>query len=369
MRPELREGDFRSFFEAPFACYGPDSRYVSPMRGDLARSLDPARNPLFRDHARRTWYTVHRNGRIAGRILAHIHDASNRRHGLKRGYFGCFDAADDPEVARALLDAAAGWLRERGCDEIAGAFNLTITQLVGVVTDGFEHAPYTYQDYSPPHIARLLEGLGFERFFPMRTFEVDLTRLEPESLLGERQRALLADPRWEWRPITRTGLEARLTEACEVLNDGFDANAMFVPLTPEEFLFPCAGLTWIMDERISYSAHEGGRMAGVLLSIPDLNPFLRATRSRVGWLTPWHLLKSRLARKRAALIFFSVRRAQHGRGVNGVLLHHAARALKAGGYERLGVSWISDGNAASLRQMEKLGAQPLHRLHLFRKRL
>jgi len=369
MGTALREGDFRSFFEAPFACYGADSRYVSPMRGDLERSLDAGRNPLFRDHARRTWFTAHRDGRIVGRVLAHVHEASNRLHGLARGYFGCFDCIDDAEAAGMLLEAAGAWARGRGCTELAGAFNLTITQLVGVVTEGFEHAPYTYQDYSPPHVARLLDALGFERFFPVRTFESELARLDPGSLLGDRQRALLADARWSWRPIPRRGLEARLLEACEVLNDGFRDNALFVPLTPEEFLFPCEGLTWVIDERISFTAYEDGRPVGVVLCIPDLNPFLRATRSRIGWRTPWELAKLRLNRRRAAIIFFSVRRSHHGLGVNGVLLYHLARALKAGGYERLGVSWVSDGNAASLRQMEKLGARPLHRLHLFRKPL
>jgi hypothetical protein len=43
------------------------------------------------------------------------------------------------------------------------------------------------------------------------------------------------------------------------------------------------------------------------------------------------------------------------------------RSLKEAGYERLGLTWIADENQASLRQIEKLGAQPLHRLHLFRK--
>jgi hypothetical protein len=40
-----------------------------------------------------------------------------------------------------------------------------------------------------------------------------------------------------------------------------------------------------------------------------------------------------------------------------------------GGYTHLGISWVSDSNIASLRQMEKIGARPLHRLHLFRKSL
>ena len=39
------------------------------------------------------------------------------------------------------------------------------------------------------------------------------------------------------------------------------------------------------------------------------------------------------------------------------------------GYERLGTTWIAEENPASLRQMEKLAARPLHRLHLYRKDL
>ena len=45
----------------------------------------------------------------------------------------------------------------------------------------------------------------------------------------------------------------------------------------------------------------------------------------------------------------------------------AVEALKDAGYEKLGVTWIADENPASLRQMQRMNAEPLHRLHLFRK--
>jgi hypothetical protein len=53
----------------------------------------------------------------------------------------------------------------------------------------------------------------------------------------------------------------------------------------------------------------------------------------------------------------------------GAMLARTVTALKDACYESLGVTWISDVNAASLRQMERLGARPLQRLHLFRKGL
>ena len=64
-----------------------------------------------------------------------------------------------------------------------------------------------------------------------------------------------------------------------------------------------------------------------------------------------------------------MRQAWHGRGVNSVLLYKSFTAMRERGYTHLGVSWISDTNIGSLRQMEKLGARTLHRLQLFRKAL
>jgi hypothetical protein len=51
------------------------------------------------------------------------------------------------------------------------------------------------------------------------------------------------------------------------------------------------------------------------------------------------------------------------------MLHRVATALKSAGYARLGITWIADVNGASLRQVERLGARRLHRLHLFTKRV
>jgi RimJ/RimL family protein N-acetyltransferase len=89
----------------------------------------------------------------------------------------------------------------------------------------------------------------------------------------------------------------------------------------------------------------------------------------VGPMTLVHFLRQRLRRRRAVIIFYSVRRALHGQGLNGAMLHRVTKALFAGGYTSCGVTWISDENQASLRQMEKLGARRLQRSHLFRKAL
>lgn len=47
MSIELRAGDVSAFFDAPFRAYDASVGYVSPMKGDIARMLDAAKNPLW----------------------------------------------------------------------------------------------------------------------------------------------------------------------------------------------------------------------------------------------------------------------------------------------------------------------------------
>ena len=367
---ELRTGDRAAAFDVPFRAYGKDSPYVSPMWADFDRMLDPARNPFCTEgHGRFELTTAHRDGSPVGRIVASVHEASNRRHGTRRAQFGFFDCADDPEAAAALLGAAEAYARAHGCTEIAGNFNLTAMQMTGVLTDGFEAAPYTDMMWNPPHIPRLLEANGYAANFPMMTFEIALDGFDPNALLGPKQRDILADLSLEWLPVTRRTFTDRMEDARHILNAGFDRNPMFVPLSPAEFNFQAGEMSWIMDFRLPVIVRHEGRPVGTLICIPDMNPFVRANRSRMGLLTPWHFLRHRLARKRAVIVLYSVDPEWQNRGLNGAMLIRVATELKAAGYERVGGTWIADVNGASLRQAEKIGAKPLHRLHLYGKTL
>jgi hypothetical protein len=362
MTIELRQGDVAAFFEAPFNAYDPDDGYVSPLRSDIVRMLDPARNPLWTAGNPFAFWTAHRAGRPIGRIVAHLHGQSNALHGTQRAQFGFFDCADDADAARSLLDAAMDFAQARGQIELVGNFNLTAMQQAGVMTGGFGARGYTDMVVNPPHVPRLLEANGFARFFPMQTFELDL------ATKGDFATRPIEDAAgFTFAPIAKSSFAARMEEARLVLNDGFAANPMFVPLTAEEFRFQAGEMMSIIDPRLSSVLMQGERPVGTIICIPDLNGFLAATRSRIGVATLFHYLCYRLRRRRAVIIFYSVVSEMHGQGLMGVMLARTVAALRGAGYTRLGITWIADGNAASLRQMERLGATPLHRLHLFRK--
>jgi hypothetical protein len=368
----VRDDDLDAFFRVPFEVYPADSLYVSPLRSDIERALDVRRNPLFGEIGAgvRRVITAHRGDRVVGRIVAHVHGASNRMHGERRACYGFFDCADDLAVAHLLLGEAERFARGHGCDVLAGNFNLTAMQQMGVVTDGFENPPYSDMQYNPPHIPRLLEACGFTATFPATTFELDLARFDPASLSKSAAAVRLGDPRLRWAELKARDFDRVLEEVRAVLNDGFARNPMFVPLTPEEMRFQALDLSHVLDPGITALVHDEQGPAGVVLCIPDLNPMLRGMRSRLSISAPWHYLKFRLLpRRRAVIIFYSVAARMQGQGLNGAMLHRVTSALRAAGYRMLGLTWIADVNAASLRQVERLGARRLHRLHLFTKRV
>lgn len=364
----LRTGDFGAFFDAPFMAYGADSLYVSPLKSDLQRFVDKSLNPLFAGDSEIDFFTAHRDGEVIGRITAHLHGASNRTHGWRRGYFGYFDCANDPEAAKALLDVAEGWCRARGLTEIMGNFNLTAMQQIGVMTDGFEAAPYTDLVWSPPHIAQLLAANGYAPSFGMTTFEVDLKTAEAPRV-GPKQQDILDNPDFTFAPMTRRTIPQRMEEARLILNASFAENPMFVPVSAAEFHFQAKDMKWVMDPRISAVLHYRDLPVACIICIPDLNPFLRRIRSRIGWLLPYEFLRHRFTNRRCVLIFSGVLPVLQGRGINPVVLRRVILAMQKAGYETCGNTWIADVNGASLAQKAKAGAVPLHRLHLFGKRL
>ena len=357
---ELIEGDFASFFAAPKHAYGDKSLFVSMMKPDMERWLDAKANPLFADGGGRAFFAVKKDGVPIGRIVAHDHSASNAKYKNKRAYFGFFDCADDQRAASMLLSAAEAWGKSRGHVEIAGNFNLTAMQQIGVVVAGFENQPYSDQVYNPPHVVKLLEGAGYKRFFPMSTFELEVAKAkisEPD-----------AGAAWELRGITRRGLNRVMEDARQVLNDGFADNPMFVPVTGEEFFFQAKDMMWIIDPRISSLAYLDGKPVGVVVCIPDLNPLMKATGGTLGVSTLWHYLRFRMNRRRAVIIYYSVCKAHHGKGLMKHMLHATLKKLTGAGYERVGITWIADENKASLRQMERLGAAKHHSTTLFGKK-
>jgi hypothetical protein len=197
IRPARSKAEMETWIRFPRqAVYPRSSPWVPPLDASLGQMLDPRKNPFFCHGAGLPLLARDAQGQPMGRILAHVYHRHNVRHNERAAFFGYFECRDDLETARALIGAAAAFGAAHGCTVLRGPFNMTAMQEMGVLVEGFEAAPAVDETYTAAYYPALLEAAGLRPIFPVTTFRVDdLSRVDPDALLDERHRRLLAEER------------------------------------------------------------------------------------------------------------------------------------------------------------------------------
>ena len=112
---------------------------------------------------------------MVGRVSAQVDVNFNAFHDNAWGMFGFLEIEEDPEVLGALIEAAAGWLRERGRDRMVGPMDFTMNDESGVLIEGFDRAPMVRQPWQPPYYARLCEEAGLSKAVDLFMWELDIS--------------------------------------------------------------------------------------------------------------------------------------------------------------------------------------------------
>ena len=135
-RPVASRRDRREFIELPFRLHATAPALGPPAAARAPAVPQPALQRLLQARRRRSSSSPAATAASSGRISAQIDHAYNDFHGAALGLFGFFECEDDPEAADALLAAAEGWLRERGCDRMVGPMDFTMNDECGVADRG-----------------------------------------------------------------------------------------------------------------------------------------------------------------------------------------------------------------------------------------
>src|SRR4051794_7915046 len=113
IRPVESKRDLKRFVKVPFGLHRDSEQWVPPLIFERMEFLDRDKNPYF-EHAEALFLIAERDGEAVGRISVQVDSRWDEFQGGSDAIFGFFEAANDREVAAALLDAAVEWARERG---------------------------------------------------------------------------------------------------------------------------------------------------------------------------------------------------------------------------------------------------------------
>lgn len=369
--PVLRRADaragLRAFMQVPAEVYRDDPAWVAPLW--LERRLHYSRQNPFLHHGRWQGWVAMRDGRPVGRISAQIDTLHQARYGAT-GHFGLLEAADDPQVFHALVEAAEQWLAAQGVREVTGPFSFSINQECGLLVDGFETPPAVMMPHGRRWYAPRLEAEGYRPAQDLIAYGIDTGFRHPPAMtallgrFGERLRL---------RSLRRRELGRELELLRGIFNDAWSRNWGFVPFTAEEFAELGQVLRWVVDDDLVRIAEVDGEAAAFIVGLPDLNELIADLDGRLlpfGWLRLIRRLRGGAA-TRGRVPLMGVRRCYQdsplGAALAFAVISGAQSAYLERGIRWAELSWILDDNAGMRKILERLGGEPYKRYRLYRK--
>jgi GNAT superfamily N-acetyltransferase len=291
VRPVRTRRELSTFIKLPWRLYRDEPNWVPPLLMDVKKRLDRKKNPFFK-HAEAQYFLAYRGGQAVGRISAHIDRNFNEFQSNEWGLFGWFECEDDPETARALLDAAETWLRERGRDRMVGPMDFTTNDECGLLIEGYEHPPIILCPWHHPYYQRLFEHdlkLGKAMDLYMWSLNVE-GREKVHPAIWEMAGKVESEHGIICRNFRKQDLQAEVDRFVEIYNSAWERNWGFVPLTEEEVRHYAKDLKPILDENWAMVAErkDTGEVVGAALTLPDYNQVLAKLNGRLlplGWLT------------------------------------------------------------------------------------
>ncbi len=354
VRPARTRRDLARFIRFPFRIYADDPNWVAPLLVERKAFLDRGKNAFFR-HSDAELFLAERDGEVVGRIAA----IENRRHletyADGTGFFGFFECVEDPAVARALVAAAAGWVRGRGLVRLRGPMSFTINDECGLLIDGFERPPVLLMSYNPRWYPALLEGCGFAKSQDLFAYRMDVPERVPERLAEAA--AAVAARGIVVRKLDFSRFDQEVERVHRIHSQAWAANWGAVPLTVEEMRALAAELKPLADRDLVFLAEEAGEPVGVSVTVPDIHQALRLAHGR---LLPFGLLRILWAKRRidaVRVLIMGVLPAHRYRGVDAAMYARTMVEARRKGYRWGEMSWVLESNPVMCRIVERLGAE------------
>jgi GNAT superfamily N-acetyltransferase len=363
--------DRNAFIRFPWGIYDNDPAWVPPLIIERKAFLNRKRHPFYR-HGDVALFLARQNQKIVGRIMASDDPNYNAVHHSNIGCFGLFECIDDRKVAAALFEAAEGWLRRKGRQEIMGPIDYSTNYVCGLLIAGFQFPPTILTAHNPPYYAELIEGCGFEKRMDFDAWWFsDATRAAARlrklaTRLGRRARFTIRQG--DLKNLALEGERLR-----QIYNDAWRGNWGFVPFTKAEFAHLTKEMKPLLRPDFTAIAEVEGEPAGFVIGLPDINVALQKIDGR---LTTYgipiglaKLLYHKARLKTARLIAMGVRPQFRRVGVAEMLVLRVMEEgmVKAGFAAEL--SMTLEDNVMINRFIEAIGATRYKTYRIYRKQL
>lgn len=353
IRPISSKSDRKAFVDFPFTLYADDPHWVPPLKGEALGLLTPEKNGWY-SHAKAQLFLAEENGKVVGRISAHLDTLAlemdpSKGFGPGVGFWGLMDAVNQ-DVFQALLAAAEGWLRDQGMTRAIGPISQSIWEEPGLLVQGFDQDPTIMMGHARPGYQGWIEGAGYGVIKQLFTYELDITQEFPPIV----QRIIKSgekNERIRVREVNKAKFEEEAAIILSILNDAWSDNWGFIPLTPPEIKDVGVKLKPIVFNDLIRIAELDGKPVAFMITLPDLNEAIKPLKGSLlpfGWAKLLLWLRRPKVRTMRVPLMGVVKELQSSRMASQLafmMIEYIRRAsVEHYGASRGEIGWILDDN-------------------------
>ena len=273
IRPVATNADRKAFIDLPYRLYANNPNWVPPLKSEVKALLTPGKNPWF-EHGEAQLFVAEADGRITGRISAHIDHLAltqppEQGMGPGTGFWGFFEA-EDAATGNALIKTAEDWLRAKGMTKAMGPFSFSYWDEVGLLVQGHDHPPTVMMGFNASSYQAWIEGAGYAGVQDLFTYALVINEGFPELTnrivaSGER------NARINIRRVNKSRFDEEAALIIGILNDAWSDNWGFVPFTPAEIAYAGKKLKPLVYEDLIRVAEVDGEPVAFMMTLPDMN--------------------------------------------------------------------------------------------------
>jgi hypothetical protein len=328
-------------------------------------------NPYF-EHASFSSWVAYRDGKAVGRISAQVDQLHLERYKDSTGFFGLLESEDNSETFKTLLATAESWLHEKGMRRVAGPYNLSINQELGLLVDGFDNPPVIMMGHALPYYAERIEENGYRKEKDLLAYIIDTNFKHPPAMQAIMARA---QNKVATRSLRKSDFKEELKIIRDIFNDAWSQNWGFTPWTNAEFQHLGKDLKMLVDEDLISFASVDGEPAAFMVILPNINEAIRDLNGRLlpfGWLKLLWRLKVKYP-KTARVPLMGVRSRYHDSLLGAALAFSVIAALQPPavkhGIKKLELSWILEDNKGMRNILEAISGQVYKTYRIYSKNL
>ena len=370
VRKIANKAEFKAFFEFPWTLYKDDPNWVPPLLSIRRDLLDKEKNPAW-EYMEGDYFAAWRGEEIVGTIVALINHRHNEFNNEHIGFFGLFETYNDQQIANALLETAATWVKERGYDAIRGPQNFTTHEECGLLIDNFS-PPVILMPYNPPYYQTLIKNADFEKAMDIVSIYSDRQTLTDGNAIERFEKIVSRSAKRSNITVRKIDMKRRDEEFRlfkDIYNAAWDKNWGFVPMTEKELDTLVESLGTFFEPELAFFAEVDGEPAGFNLSIPNLNEAVHRAYPRPGEPELWTMAKAGWHWKIRPIIkgirtpLMGVKHEFRDKGVDLMLHYTLLKAVMPTRYQYVDSGWILETN--ELVQIALKMGSKIYKTHRF----